>query len=337
MSDARAPADDPLGCRAAVERALAQPELAPFSAGGAAEDAAGLQAAYRVAVALGECRLFGVSLPDDLGGVMPTSLGLAAARQLQSYLDQWVEQARALEQRWAERDPVAGEDLCLEVVETRMEAWAAFVAVDEAYADCLGERDPLAGRFAGQLDAVLDRLEAWDGLLQQHVVLLSVAADTQLLGNWRANLAGNFRQPLPWWLDGCLEEAARQLPHLPFGRRRRWLPAVVPTRVLAAETSPAAEEAASGLKWLSPDGRFRAYLTIPGRVTDTTILVVAVLTADDRPATELAGQPMTVAGFSAQLTESGRANLPAAQLEAHAAEEPRLTVGGVDWPLQEEI
>src|SRR5260370_28380844 len=92
-------ADDPLAWRMELPEALGQPALARFDGDGTVDPTLADRAAYRLAVALGQCRLFGVDLKGEDGSLRPT-VGLAAARQWGEYLNGWIADARQLGQRW---------------------------------------------------------------------------------------------------------------------------------------------------------------------------------------------------------------------------------------------
>ena len=94
-----------------------------------------------------------------------------------------------------------------------MDAWAAFVAIDEAYYDCKLAREPAAVEFDGVLDRLLDALDQFDDVLQEpdNLALLSILTGTELLKNWKHLLVGPYREVLPWWLDGTLEAAERRI------------------------------------------------------------------------------------------------------------------------------
>ena len=93
-----------------------------------------------------------------------------------------------------------------------MDAWAAQVAIDEAYMDTWDMPDEGA---AGQLESVAvelnEALDAFDLELRARQDLLCIAAETPLLKNWRSLLHPAYGECLPWWLDGTLEAVAKQV------------------------------------------------------------------------------------------------------------------------------
>jgi hypothetical protein len=212
-----------------LAEALSSPELAALEApegGGQATEAA----AYAVAEALGRCRLFGVEPGDDLDGSLGVALATAAARGLTRFLRQWTQDAKSLGERFDRAEGPEEEELCLGPVERRLEAWAAFVALEEAYEGLpgdpgvmedvriiLGQDAPEYGDVEeGEATAAFrlafaqagKELDAFDKALESQIDLLSIACGTNLLNNWRAMLAPPFNEMPVWLLDGRLEKAA---------------------------------------------------------------------------------------------------------------------------------
>jgi hypothetical protein len=219
-----------IGCIQDLAEALSSPELAAVDSpegGGQAAEAA----AYAVAEALGRCRLFGVEPGDDLDGSLGVALATAAARGLARFLRQWTQDARRLGEQFDKAEGPEEEELCIGPVERRLEAWAAFVALEEAYQGLpdepgvmedvriiLGqdapeyggdvEEDAATAAFRMAFAKAGEELDAFDKALESQVDLLSLAAGTRLLNNWRAMLAPPFNEMPLWLLDGCLEKAA---------------------------------------------------------------------------------------------------------------------------------
>ncbi len=197
-----------LDWRLELQDALAQPGLAGFDAG-AAPGPSEKRAAYRLAVALGKCRLFGVAL-GPLDGSLAPSLGLAAAEQWLHYLPEWASDAQRLEDDCQRADDEVEElDRCADLLVARMESWAAFLAIDEAYQESVETAWAEHARFAAVLDEAFAALERFDAELSACADLLSAVAGSRLLENWRKLLAEDFRHSLPWWLGGGLEHEAR--------------------------------------------------------------------------------------------------------------------------------
>src|SRR5262249_34712833 len=129
MTNSRDPHANPAGCVDALRAALVQEELAEFGRAGPVTERA-REAACDLAVAVGRCRLFGSEPGEDLDGTLPAPVALAAAVALAERLRGWAEEASTLGRRWDENDdPIEAEDLCLDLLEMRMDAWAAYVAI----------------------------------------------------------------------------------------------------------------------------------------------------------------------------------------------------------------
>ena len=120
------------------------------------------RASHWLAVVLGHCRLEGVDL-GSLDGSLPAPVALAACRRQIHFLARCTRDVAQLEQRLDEAGGVVeANDLCFGLLEARMQAWAAFVAIDEAYQVCLEDRYADRTTFAGLLDLVLDNTEELD-------------------------------------------------------------------------------------------------------------------------------------------------------------------------------
>jgi hypothetical protein len=353
MSDTRQPPGDVLGLAKKLREAVSQPELAEFDRPDPITDAARL-AAYELAVALGRCRLFGVEPGTDLDGTLPPLVAMAAARALHDQLRHWTESVRQLDQRWEDTpNPIEADDFCYDLLEGRMEAMAAFTVIDEAYADCLDNRDALLGEFTNAVDGVLDALQALDEGLQAQKDLLSLAAGTHLLENWRTLLAEPYHETPPWWLDGTLEEAAQRIrrtaletqPDGATWRRHKTrlfdpprTPVVIiwfPRRIervarLAAQGTEEPQAPIAAVSWTAPDAAHYAVLSVPETADDDSSLTVAFFDPQDRPTTEFDGSVAILASVPATIA-NGRAGFPIKQLAPHRQEEPILSVAGRIW------
>lgn len=171
-----------------------------------ATGSAGEEAAYRLALARGRCRLFGVEA--DLGAPLTVVEATAALRESVRWLTLELKTAKELGPRWDNCvDPVEAEELVAGLLEQRMDAWAVGLAINEVF---YAEEFPLR-ELTDAIDAEQSAIDAFDTALEEHLDILSTLAGTRLLDNWRARLASEYRESLPWWLDGCLEEEARRI------------------------------------------------------------------------------------------------------------------------------
>lgn len=265
---------DAWGERAALRAALERSELEAFAAAAAAAPVGPLpeaarKAALGVAVALGRCRLSGVD-PGDDGGILSAEVATAATTALVEVLERGAARAGGLGERFdAAIDPIEPEHDALDLLRLRMDAWAAFLAIDEASQAALEDEDgegPGAAFEAG-LAALLDALDAYDAELRAQLDVLSIVADTGLLDHWRTGLAPEFAATPPWWLDGSLEREAQRLDRQALELAPdAWLPRPAIERIAALEgDSPASEPRPDELRWHSPDGTLIAKLELPPR------------------------------------------------------------------------
>ncbi|MDY3562689.1 DEAD/DEAH box helicase [Gemmata sp. JC673] len=208
--------NDPLGWREQFRRALAHPKLADL--GGEPDDEA-LRAAYQLASALGHCRLYGVDL-GATDGTLPPDIAVAAARRWDRLLGEWTLKATRLEEVWAgSGEEFVALDASADLLGARMESWAVFLAIDEAYQDAVEHAVPRR-HLKSLLDSALNALDRFDAALQEAADYLAPVAGTQLLVNWRAVVSREYRATPPWWLSGELEELFERIQTDAHG----WLP-----------------------------------------------------------------------------------------------------------------
>lgn len=193
----------PVGFAAKFARAISEPLLASIVPESC--DAKSCKAAFRLAVAIGYCRLYGVEL-GELDGDLPAQIAAAAAREFEVQLGRWTAKAQRLGREWDNtEDSIEGEFLLCDFVFARMDFWAALVALEEAYMSCLETCEPGSIRLYEASPEIVSKLERFDLALQGEQDLLCLVADSELLDNLRGLLAEPYRSVLPWWLDGTLE------------------------------------------------------------------------------------------------------------------------------------
>ncbi|MBM3281708.1 MAG: hypothetical protein FJY91_03200 [Candidatus Harrisonbacteria bacterium] len=212
--------DDPLGCLQLLKRALQDQRLAELhkvSAIEADEEAFcpswdGSNAAFKLAKSLGMCRLFGVNA-STLIDCLSVSVAIAAAGELQTRLGDWIQRADDAEAEWLASESFGRLDACCTLLENRMEAWAIFRVLLESHATCFERTGFEASRLLNRLLAISELTMKFDTALQEQdrLELLSTIVDLPLLDNWRAFLADEFQQHLPWWLDGTLERVGDEV------------------------------------------------------------------------------------------------------------------------------
>jgi len=372
--------NDPFGWLEELQEALEAASLEEFETRepkAVSEEAK--RAAYQLAVALGRCRVFGVQAPADIDGTLHPPVAVAAAEVGIQYLRQWTERAHRLGQDWDASEPEIAETLCAETLEFLMETLFVMEALSEAFEADLeqgGSRDlwEAIGHYTealGELDRALQTPE--------NLALLSTVVRLPLLDNWRQSLAGDYKEVLPWWLDGTLEKVDQQITEycrrtLPAGEvwrrmmerrqpstpspveapqpevlvaaalairmRRRWhemikrLPAAMAMAAQPAVESPEVAVA----HWRSPEGKYIADMPVPLRpVVGQPVYLKVFRTEDAAKATELAGQPVVLAGLQAVLDEQGRAafSLEELQRAIQAGADPTLKIGPDLTPWEE--
>jgi transcriptional regulator GlxA family with amidase domain len=120
------------------------------------------------------------------------------------YLHGAIRDARLLAERVDAAGAHAQRNLVLDLLEIRMDAHAASLALDEAYAAALYDGSPDAPAMSRDFKRVRRLINLFDVNLQKNLPLLRLAASTYLLDNWRRLLAPAHRDCPPWWLDGCI-------------------------------------------------------------------------------------------------------------------------------------
>jgi len=170
--------------------------------------------AFAIVSSLGFCRLYGITLPDDTEQILSSPLTaevlVPAIIQSLQLLQSATEEARALPDRFDSAEPLEDRSYCTSLLHQLMELWGAFIVIDDEYQHYLCAEQSMDSPFAVWMRRLLDAFNGLDDELQrdEQVQLLSIATELPLMENWRKMLVPPFRDSLPWWLDGTLEEAA---------------------------------------------------------------------------------------------------------------------------------
>lgn len=246
---------DPLAWRLEMRNALADPALDVCTGPNASSDSQARRAAYRLAVALGKCRLFGVELGEE-DGSLPAPVAMAAALECTEHLKRWVAAARSLSDQWEKtHDETEADELCFHLLETRMECWAVFLALDEAYQASVERRLPERIWLAQPLGLIQEGTDFFDIELHKNLDLLSTVAHANLLPNWRRLLAAPYRLAIPWWLDGTLENAAASV----LEESLAWQPRQLKSHAQAWETQLPAWREMAGVAGRRKSMEFHPY------------------------------------------------------------------------------
>jgi hypothetical protein len=174
------------------------------------EDPLYQEASYQVAVSLGQCSVYGVQLPDEIDGVLPVQVAIAAAIWAQNLARKAADHAHSLPERWDRAFPAEADQLCAELLQTRHEIWCATQAIHDAYEESLYAQDERLPQLEEAIDALGEACTELDDALStpENLSLLSTLASLPLLKNWRDALVEPYRTVLPWWLSGTLEAEA---------------------------------------------------------------------------------------------------------------------------------
>ena len=192
-----------------LRESLADPLLDEFDANPSAE---AKQAALRVAVNLGYCRLFGIDA-GEVDGVMPLAEAIGAAEALDDFVDESIAEVKRYPKEWDNTIGEEAEDLTIGILDRRMDAWAAHVAISEAALWAT------VGRASG-ISYLLEAQERYEAKLRQLdelmqtpevIELLSTVTGTRVLENWRVQLVEPYSLSLLYWLDGTLEAVAKRV------------------------------------------------------------------------------------------------------------------------------
>jgi hypothetical protein len=163
------------------------------------------QLCHLLAVGLGRCRLFGVTPPVGQDFTLSLkALDRAMRGGGMRHLQSAVHASRNLADVVDATHAYALRNVALDLLETRMDAHAAYLALDEAYAAALYDGSPEVPAMSRRLTQVRRLINLFDGNLKKNLPLLRLAASTYLLDNWRRLLAPTYRDCPPWWLDGCI-------------------------------------------------------------------------------------------------------------------------------------
>jgi len=326
----------------------------------------GCQAAYELAVALGRCRVFGVEVPEQIDGDLWPNVAAAAAARAAELVGQRTEDAKRLPSDWEAAlaaVPEEAESLCAEMLEDCMEVYFAVQSIDEAYQRAVEEGE-LPQEFDQAYWALIEAISRWDDELQKpdNLALLSTVVSLPLLDNWRACLAGQYCECPPWWLDGTLEAADREIakvveatlpsseqwrklrelahaaagrtPPAPARRHRAAMFWSIAAPIAAAAQAEAGKPPLGGLLyWKSPDALYRARLSIPSKAPEDVLLPLELLDWRGRRAGELSGQPVRLGGLETRADKDAVARFALRELRRKlgAADAEVVLEVGPEW------
>ncbi len=332
-----------------LNEVLAEQELHEIL-GGVTLTPAHQASALRAAIALGYCRLFGADLGEE-DGALPLLIAKAAMPSLHALIDDTAKRAETLADDWDSIDELVERDeLCIRLLQDRMDIHAAYIAVDEAFLEAYGEQEISWKEYDNTLQALAEKVERLDAALQQpeNLEILSTVAHLPLIENWRILLTEDHQALMPWWLSGLLSEVAqasvrKALKRMPSAeiwravartvteKAQREL-VVVKLLLLAAlrariAASPAAQPVI--IRWVSPDGQYEAHCVLVQDKRPEHIEIV-FMTRTGEPAPDLSNQPVWLADLESKINAEGKAWFPSDGLlqALESGKPPCLAVGG---------
>ncbi len=222
MNPADTKADDGLGVLAQQAKAdffAALGEEIPVSCGGNAppEDEVARGAPFRLAVALGRCRLFGVDL-GEADGVLTVAETVAAATYGVEACKRWCDSAQRLGESFDGAADEAEFDLdAIGLFEARMDCWALAEVFDEADLEAKARGDDRSGIIA-TCEIFSEEAIAFAAALEteENLRLLYPVLEAGLVEEWKRELAKDPAHPedpqiLPLLLDGSIEAAVERM------------------------------------------------------------------------------------------------------------------------------
>jgi hypothetical protein len=190
---------DPCGYKRRLDVALRDPRLQNHEASGVDRQ----DAATWVAIALGNCRLFGIDT-QELDGILPIETAVDACESVRRLTGEFKSRVDKLTDDFEELDDDATLVAC-QILTDRMDLWAADVAIVEAWEVAVVESEAGYLELDSNVTLLTECIAELDKSLKNCEGVLFTAASTNLLSNWRGLLCEDFRAEYPWWLDGSIE------------------------------------------------------------------------------------------------------------------------------------
>lgn len=156
-------------------------------------------AAYRFAVAIGECQMRGLE-PGGFG-VMPSPMATAAVRAALVHLDQLPESYWDVTTAFdGGNTPTESDEHVVTVVAHRHDLYALGVAAQQSFELAAGTNDADCRVLAAACELFWAKMAAIDTKLQQQRDVVSVVTASGWYHATRSELAGEWRDHPPWWL-----------------------------------------------------------------------------------------------------------------------------------------
>ena len=200
---------DPLGLVDQLIDALAHPDL---NAESPSPDKA--NAAFRLAAALGACRMFGAPAPAELDGELPDDLIDPAIDGLARAIDAARDDAdpELVGRRWEELGEFSDREVFIQnIIDRRLQIQAAYVSIHDAFTDRWD-----SDKFPERLDRLCEigaKMDEDELRLRRPAMMqwLATIAERPYLSNLRGLLVGEYADSPPWFLSGVIERYAAKL------------------------------------------------------------------------------------------------------------------------------
>lgn len=147
-------------------------------------------AAYRFAVAIGECQMRGME-PDGMG-VMPSPMATAAVQAALDHLDELPESYWDVADDDSER--------IITAIAHRHDLYALGIAVQQSLELAVGANDADCQALAVVCETFWIKMAAIDTMLQGQPDVMPAIAASGWYHATRLELAGEWRECPPWWL-----------------------------------------------------------------------------------------------------------------------------------------
>lgn len=167
--------------------------------------------------ALGYRCIYGIDLPLEFVSKFQTPLPIEllapAIFEMLNMIESAIDDAKALPVRFDDSELLEDRSHCTSLLHSVMELWAMYLVIDNEYQFCLVENGMNDPSFKTWMHRLLEAFSSLDSAMQQkeQMRLLSIVTELPILDNWRKMLVKEYREYLPWWLDGTLEEVAAEV------------------------------------------------------------------------------------------------------------------------------
>jgi len=156
-------------------------------------------AAYRLAVAIGECHMRGLE-PDGMG-VMPSPMATAAVQAALAHLDELPESYWDVTTAFdGDNTPTESDEHVVTVVAHRHDLYALGIAAQQSFELAVSANDADCRALAAACELFWAKMAVIDVALQRQRDVVSIVTASGWYHATRSELAGEWRECPPWWL-----------------------------------------------------------------------------------------------------------------------------------------